>query len=224
MTSVSQQSADETPTVAIPKQAGPVEPPPAEKPAEPWFTRTRAIVIGAATVVVLAGSGTVAYVLSGDVPRGTRVLGVDLGAKSRADAEKLLIDTFGPRAGEPVRVRLDGKPGEVEPAAIGMTLDIPATVAAAMQGGVELFGERIVDPVIRLDQAKLEKVLRGQLDPKDITLKKPGITYAGLTPKPTYPAPGRTLDPALAATNVRRAWLTTGTADVPLVDLPPVTG
>jgi vancomycin resistance protein YoaR len=77
--------------------------------------------------------------------------------------------------------------------------------------------------VIRLDEAKLEAALRKQLDPKDITLKKPAITYAGLTPKPTYPAAGRTLNPALAAAGVRAAWLTEGTADVPLVEQPPAT-
>ncbi|HET6534359.1 MAG TPA: VanW family protein [Actinoplanes sp.] len=220
---MSEQSADQTPTVAIPKQAAPVEPPPVEETA-PVRTRTRAIIAGAAAALVLAGSGVLAYALNGDVPRGTSVLGVDLGGKSRAEAEKVLTDTFGPRAGEPVKVSLDGKLPEVEPAAIGMSLDVPATVAAAGEGGATLFGERTVDPVIRLDQAKLEKELRGRLDPADITLKKPGITYAGRTPKPTYPRPGRTLDPAQAATNVRAAWLTAGTAEVKLVELPPVTG
>jgi vancomycin resistance protein YoaR len=217
-----QQSADETPTVAIPKQAGPVEPP-AGPPPRALITRTRVVIAGAAAVVVLGGAGVAAYVLHGDVPRGTRVLGVDLGATSRSEAERRLTDAFGPRAGEPVKVSLDGRAVQVEPKTIGMALDVPATVSAAMSGGARLFGDRTVDPVIRLDQAKLEKALLGELDPEDITLKKPGIRYAGLTPEPTYPEPGRTLDPATAATNVRAAWLTGATADVPLVDLPPET-
>ena len=120
-------------------------------------------------------------------------------------------------------MRLGGKPLEVAPKTIGMTLDVQATVRAAMKGSAKLFGERTVDPVIRLDQAKLEKALRGKLDAKDITIKKPGITYSGLTPKPRYPEAGRTLDPALAATRVRKAWLTGNTADVPLVEVPPAT-
>ena len=221
-----QQSADEAPTVAIPKQPGP---PPQEEghPGGGRAPRTRVVIAGAAAAVVLAGGGVVAYVLHGDVPRGTRVLGLDLGGKSRAEAERLLTGAFGPRAGEPVKVSLAGPSGvvltEVAPKAIGMTLDVPATVEAAARGSARLFGARTVDPVIRLDPARLEKALRGKLDPKDITLKKPGITYAGRTPKPTYPEPGRTLDPALAATNVRKVWLTGGTADVPLVDLPPAT-
>jgi vancomycin resistance protein YoaR len=222
VTSVPQQSAGDTPTVAIPKQAGPAEPLSGEPPAS-GPNRRRMVVVGAVAAVVLAGAGVVAYVFTGDVPRGTRVLGVDLGAKSRSEAERLLRDRFGPRAGEPVRVRLDGRPTEVKPETIGMTLDVDATVGAAMKGSAKLFGERDVAPVIRLDEAKLEAALRKQLDPKDITLKKPAITYAGLTPKPTYPAAGRTLNPALAAAGVRAAWLTEGTADVPLVEQPPAT-
>jgi vancomycin resistance protein YoaR len=234
VTSVSQQSADESPTVAIPRQAGPADPPlpPVEpspgrsspgRPIPGRFRRPHAIVAGAAAFVVLAGSGVVAYLLHGDVPRGTRVLGLDLGATSRSEAERLLGDTFGPRAGEPVKIRVEGKLTEIAPKTIGMTLDVPATVAAAMNGGAKLFGARTVDPVIRLDPARLDKALRGQLKGEQFTLKKPGIKYDGLTPEPTYPSPGRTLDAALAATHVRKVWLTGGTADVPLFDLPPVT-
>jgi hypothetical protein len=109
VTSVPQQSADEAPTVVIPQQAGPVEPP-LTPPAAGRPDRKRMIVVGALAAVVLGGSGALAYVFTGDVPRGTRVLGVDLGAKSRSEAERLLRDSFGPRAAEPVRVNLDGKP------------------------------------------------------------------------------------------------------------------
>lgn len=222
MTSVpQQQSADETPTVAIPRQATSSEHLPPEEKAGP--NRTRLILVGAAAFVVLAGAGVVAYVLSGDVPRGTRVLGVDLGAKSRTEAERALSDAFGPRAQEPVQVDLNGTAVPVVPASIDLTLDVDATVGAAMKGSAKLFGHRTVDPVIRLDQAKLDAVLREQLDPADITLKKPGITYKGTTPVATYPEPGKTLDPALAASNVRQAWLTGGTAAVPLTDQPPAT-
>jgi vancomycin resistance protein YoaR len=181
------------------------------------------IVVGAVATVVLAGAGVVAYVFTGDVPRGTRVLGVDLGATSRSEAERRLHDRFDPRAGEPVPVRLDGKLTEVKPETIGMTLDVDATVGQAMKGSATLFGERDVDPVIRLDEAKLEAVLRKGLDPKSVTLKKPAIAYAGLTPRPTYPVAGRTLDPALTAANVRKAWLTGATADAPLVEQLPAT-
>ncbi|GLY95741.1 VanW family protein [Actinoplanes sp. NBRC 103695] len=183
------------------------------------------IIVAASTagVLVAAGAAVVLWTTHGDVPRGTRVLGVDLGAKSLAEATRALTGAFGDRTGEPVDVALDGKTVQVKPEAIGMTLDVDATVAAAAAGGRRLWGTWEVAPVVRLDQALLDKALRAEVDPKRITLKRPGIAYAGLTPKPTYPAPGRTLDPAAAATAVRGAWLTGRPATVELTELPPAT-
>jgi vancomycin resistance protein YoaR len=212
VTSVPQQSVDEAPTVVLPAPDAPG-----------GRSRTRLIVAASTVAAVLAGAGLVTYTLKGDVPRGTRVLGLDLGAKSRADAEQTLNDGLAARIAAPVKVDLGGRPVQVAPADIGLSLDTAATVEAATRGSAKLFGERTVEPVIRLDQAKLDEVLRKQLDPKDITLKKPGIKYSGTTPKPTYPEAGRTLDPALAATSVRRAWLTDATAAVPLTEQPAAT-
>jgi vancomycin resistance protein YoaR len=181
------------------------------------------VLAGAATAVVVGAGAAVTWVVHGDIPRGTRVLGVDLGAKSRAEALRALTSAVGPRAAEPVPVRLDGKAVSIEPSAIGMTVDVAATVDAAAEGTSSVFGTRDVAPVIRLDQARLDKALRAQLDPKSVTLQKPGIAYAGLTPKATYPAAGKTLDAAQAATAVRSAWLTGRTAEVALAVLPPAT-
>jgi vancomycin resistance protein YoaR len=181
------------------------------------------VLAGAATAVVVGAGAAVTWVVHGDIPRGTRVLGVDLGAKSRADALRTLTSAVEPRAAEPVPVRLDGTAVSLAPSAIGMAVDLVATVDAAAGGSPRVFGTRDLAPVIRLDQAKLAKALRARLDPKSVTLKKPGITYAGLTPQPTYPAAGKTLDPAQAANAVRAAWLTGRTAEVPLAVLPPAT-
>ena len=181
------------------------------------------VLAGAATAVVVGAGAAVTWVVHGDIPRGTRVLGVDLGAKSRAEALRALTSAVGPRAAEPVPVRLDGKAVSSAPSAIGMTVDVAATVDAAAEGTSSVFGTRDVAPVIRLDQARLDKALRAQLDPRSVTLRKPGIAYAGLTPKPTYPAAGKTLDAAQAATAVRSAWLTGRTAEVALAVLPPAT-
>jgi vancomycin resistance protein YoaR len=220
VTSISTPPADEAPTVVFTAAPPPGDGEPA-RPSRPGLKR--AVAVGTVAAVLLGGAGAAAYVMSGDVPRGTQVLGVDLGNKSRSEAERALADAFGARAAEPVPVDLDGKTVRVEPDGVGLTLDVPATVSKAMQGSVKLTGTRTVDPVIRLDQDRLEAALRKELDPKKITLKKPGIRFTGLTPKPTYPSPGRTLDPAQAADAVRGAWLTGATATVPLVEQPPAT-
>ncbi|WP_199510665.1 VanW family protein [Nucisporomicrobium flavum] len=197
---------------------------PAPEAGEPGrVNRTRIVVVATVATVLIAAAGVAAWAYGGDVPRGTKLLGLDLGGKSRTEAERAVTDTFGPRTDDPVTVDLDGKTLRIAPAEIGLRLNVELTVGKAMHGSPRPFGERAVPPVIQVDQARLEAALRRQVDPKKLTLKKPGIAYAGLTPKPTYPAAGRGLDPAAAAAEVRKAWLVGGTARVPLVEKPPAT-
>jgi vancomycin resistance protein YoaR len=213
---------------AAPELAGPAGPPdpaePAAAPDEvPRARRRRVVAVGAVAAVLTAAAAVAAYAYDGDVPRGTRVLGVDVGGTSRSEAERTLHDRFDGRAGEPVTVNLAGRSLTVAPADIAMTLDVDATVGRAMKGGPALSG-RTVPPVVRLDQGKLETLLRRRLPPGAVTLVKPGITYAGRTPRPSYPAAGRSLDPGGAAAAVRNAWLTGATATVGLPVRAPATG
>ncbi|GIE50009.1 VanW family protein [Actinoplanes nipponensis] len=211
--------ASETPTGQPPTTVIPPAGPAAESPV----SRKRIVAVGAAAAVLLAGAGAAAWAYAGDVPRGTRILGVDLGGKSRSEAERALTEAIGPRTGDPVAVDLDGEKFSIEAADLALRLDVDLSVGRAIKGRPRLTGERTVPPVIELDEARLEEALRARLDPARITLKKPGIVFAGLTPKPTYPATGRNLDVAAAATAVRRAWLAGGTATVTLVSRPPAT-
>jgi vancomycin resistance protein YoaR len=179
------------------------------------------VIAGTVAAVLIAAGGVALYTVAGDVPRGTTVLGVDLGATSRGEAERALHDRFDARAGEPVAVLLDGKSVTVAPKDIEMTLDVVATVGNAATGAPRLFGRRTVAPVVRLDEAKLEALLRKHLDPQRITFRKPAITYDGVTPLPSYPRQGLDLDPAIAARAVRNAWLTGRPAVVGLADRVP---
>jgi vancomycin resistance protein YoaR len=187
------------------------------------INRRRVVVVGTVAAALIAAAGVAAYAYGGDVPRGTRVLGVDLGGKSRTEAERKLHEALDPRADEAVTATLNGKRLPISPSSIAMTLDVGLTVGTAMKGSPSLFGERNSPPVIRLDQAKLEALLRKRLGTKSASVKKPGIAYAGLVPKPTYPAPGQSLDPAAAAAAVKSAWLTGGTAAIGLIPQAPAT-
>ena len=60
------------------------------------------------------------------MPRGTRVLGVDLGGMSRTEAEQALTDAVGPRTGDPVAVDLAGERFPIEAADIALRLAIDA--------------------------------------------------------------------------------------------------
>jgi vancomycin resistance protein YoaR len=205
-------STDEVSTTAIEA--------PIEDGRSPLRAR-RSVIAGTAAAVLMAAGGVALYAAAGEVPRGTTVLGVDLGAMSRAEAERRLHERFDARAGEPVGVLLDGGSVTVVPQDIAMTLDVAATVGNAVKGAPRLFGERDVAPVVRLDEAKLEALLRKHLDPQRITFRKPAITYDGVRPLPSYPKRGLDLDPAVAARAVRKAWLTGRPAEVGLTDRVP---
>jgi vancomycin resistance protein YoaR len=191
---------------------------PGGRPMRTW------LVTGGTVIALLVTAGGVAvWAMAGDVPRGTEVLGLDLGGKSRAAAAATLHRRFDPRAAEPAAIALDGRSVTIDPADIAMTLDVDATVDRAAQGGMRLSGTWTVPPVIRLDEAKLDAVLRRQIDGKRITRVAPAITYRGVTPHPTYPKAGLDLDVVAAAGTVRKVWLTGRTGTVALAELPPAT-
>jgi hypothetical protein len=126
----------------------------------------RVFLVGALASLLIAAAGLAAYVYRGDVPSGTRVLGVDLGGTSRSDAERKMHAAFDARAAEPVGVSLNGERLSITPSAIAMTLDVDLTVGKAIRGGSPLlFGERTSPPVIHLDRVELAAFLDNRVDP-----------------------------------------------------------
>ena len=148
--------------------------------------RRRLLLVSALSSLLIGVTGVVAWVYGGDVPRGTRVLGVDIGGKSREDAERALHEHFDARAGEPVAVVLGDRRLELSPAEIAMTLDVDRSVGRAMRGSPRPFGDRDCPPVISLDKDLLVEQLGPQIRPNR------------------------------AAAAVREAWLTGRAAVIPL--------
>ena len=205
--------------------------------------RRRAVLAAAVAVLValpLLGF-TAAYAYAGDVPRGTRVLGVDLGAMSRAEAAEALTAALGARAEElaaPVEVRLGEVSVLVEPESVGLAVDVEATVdaAAASRGWnplPALFGSQELEPVVVVDVEQLVEALREPAQEAGEAMTLPEITFDGVTPVPVYPEPGLGLDAELAAQALTAAWPrreqpAQGWVDpiavrVPLVETHPVT-
>jgi vancomycin resistance protein YoaR len=234
VTPVFSDQADEDRTVAfavapqtLPPPLATQSMPPAQQttgaPGPGKRKRALVVVAGAVVVVLAAGIGAFAWASAGDVPRGTEVLGADLGGQTRAQATETLRQQLAARAAEPVRVILDGKSLKLPAAKIDLVLDIAATVDAAADSGLRWFGRREVAPVTRVDAKKLETALRAELDPARVTITKPAITFDGLTPKPTYAQPGVDLDAARAAELVRTGWLAGTPIEIPLAQRPPAT-
>ncbi|MFE9658607.1 hypothetical protein [Streptomyces sp. NPDC005955] len=206
--------------VAQPPAPAPVVPPPAaDKPAgptapagpsgsaassKPAKKKGRSKLVLLAVLVVLAGSGTYGAGLllnHSDVPKGTTVLGVDIGGGTRDEAVKKLDAALGKRITQPLQLSVDGKTVPLRPDQAGLTFDTDATVASAAGSDyhpvsvvTSLFGEeRVVSPSMPVDteklQVQLERAVGGGSGAGD-----GGIRFEGGKAVASYGKPGKGVD------------------------------
>nr|WP_181411657.1 MULTISPECIES: VanW family protein [unclassified Streptomyces] len=163
--------------------------------------RRAALVAGAAGVgfggLYLAGL----LAASDDVPAGTRVSGVDIGGLSRSQAREKLDSSLGGAWSEPVKVSLGDSAGTVH--ASGISLDSEETVARAAQAGSDPFtvigrlftsGDREVEPLIRVDEAKARASLAEEAKTYDRKAREGAVTFHAGEAVPVQPITGRSLD------------------------------
>lgn len=163
--------------------------------------RRVALAAGAAGVG-FGGLYLVGLLASGEeVPEGTRVSGVDIGGLSLSQAEKKLDSSLGMAWSEPVKVFIGDSVGTVD--VDGISLDSEETVARAAQAGSDpvtvigrLFtsGDREVEPVTRVDEAKARASLAENAKAYDRKAREGGVTFHAGEPVPTRPVTGRSLD------------------------------
>lgn len=233
--------ADDRPTVQVAAVQWPVvEAEPANpQPGRKWSFSSgggRAqrtwllIAAGVATAVLASAVGIGAYAYAGDVPRGTTVLGAELGGQSQAAAVEELRAAVERQAAElnaPLPVVVGEQTAELAPAEVGLRVDVEATVRAAMQEEAHVFerlaGSRTVPPVVTVDVAQLDAALKVVLGDQSRKMTMPGITWSGLTPKATHPKPSLELNPEHSAQAVREGWLSGEPVTIPLAETHPVT-
>jgi vancomycin resistance protein YoaR len=206
----------------------------------PQSRRVLLVVAASLLAVVLAATGAgAAYLYTGDVPRGTTVLGIDLGGMTRAEATGALTAGLARRSEElaaPVAVIIGDVRTEVEPEAVGLAVDVDATVAAAAEGSRRPWRAvtgRAVDPVVRVDPVRLDLALRETAEQVGEAMTLPRIRFEGTTPVPVYPEPGLGLDPERSAAALTAGWpvppppadgwVAPAAVTVPLVEVTPVT-
>ncbi|MDJ0465409.1 hypothetical protein [Streptomyces sp. H27-C3] len=161
------------PTPRLPDGAKPPAPGPAAAPARattPPAKKGRSkLVLAAVGVVGLAGVAYGAGLLMNhsDVPKGTTVLGVDIGGGTREEAVGKLDGALGKRAASPLQLTVDGEKTKLSPEQAGLTLDSQETVRAAAGAdynpvsviGSLFGGERVAEPVLPADEEKLSVAL-----------------------------------------------------------------
>ncbi|MFF4184836.1 hypothetical protein ACFYZ9_16715 [Streptomyces sp. NPDC001691] len=159
---------------------GPVRTPPGadpdetEAPAAPQRTsapakpakkgRSKVALLGGGLIVLVGVAYGAGLVLNhSEVPKGTTVLGVDIGGGTKEAAVSKLDQTLGKRANQPLHLTVDGKQEQLKPEIAGLSLDSQATVRAAAGSdynpvsviGSLFGGKRVAEPVIPVDEEKL---------------------------------------------------------------------
>nr|WSW66997.1 hypothetical protein OG461_12770 [Streptomyces sp. NBC_00995] len=207
-----------------PKPAARTAPEPAASSAPAKKGRSKLVMLGVAAVCVLGVAYGAGLLMNhSDVPKGTTVLGVDIGGGTRDDAVEKLDAALGERSRAPLQLTVDGKKTQLTPDKAGLSLDSQATVRAAAGSDYNpvsvigsLFGnERTVDPVIPVDEEKLGVALKDLAgasgSASDGTIKfVPGKAVA------VPGKPGKALDVNLSMVSVRdayRAQVETGRAN-----------
>ncbi|GGW88410.1 hypothetical protein [Streptomyces lomondensis] len=216
-----------------PKLPEPVSPPPASSAKAPKKKGRNKLVLLAAAVVVAAGGLYGAGLLMNrtDVPKGTTVLGVDIGGTTRDGAVKKLDEAFDDRVGKELKLSVGGRTVALDPDNAGLQFDMDATADAAAKSDYNpvsvigsLFGNhRVVAPDMPVDEEKLHAALEsaagGSGSVTEGTIKfQPGKAVA------VYGKAGKGIDLAKSTTAVEKAYRTqveTGTATT--VTLPTTT-
>ncbi|MFF9752511.1 hypothetical protein ACF1FC_06825 [Streptomyces sp. NPDC014344] len=207
-----------------PKLPEPVAPPPASSSKAPKKKGRSKLVLLATGVVLVAGVAYGAGLLMNrsDVPKGTTVLGVEIGGGTRDEAVKKLDGALDGRLDKPLKLSVDGRTVELQPDNAGLQVDIDATVGKAATSDYNpvnvigsLFGQsRVVEPEIPVDHEKLQAALEDAAGGAG-TVKEGSITFESGKAVPVYPQAGKGVDVAKAADVVAEAYRTqveTGTA------------
>ncbi|MFJ5996423.1 hypothetical protein [Streptomyces sp. NPDC092370] len=213
-----------------PKLPEPVSPPPASSSKAPKKKGRNKLVLLAVAVVVGAGGVYGAGLLMNrtDVPKGTTVLGVDIGGTTRDGAVKKLDEAFDKNVGKEMKLSVGGKTVALDPDNAGLQFDMDATADAAAKSDYNpvsvigsLFGNhRVVTPVMPVDEEKLHASLEDAAGGSGASTDGT-IEFKDGKAVPVYGKVGKGIDLAKATPTVEEAYRTqveTGTAGT--VNLP----
>ncbi|WP_442815980.1 hypothetical protein OG974_26825 [Streptomyces sp. NBC_00597] len=200
--------------VPAPAPAAPARPKPASAaPAKSKKGRSKLVLIGGGLFALFGVAYGAGLLLNhSDVPKGTTVLGVDISG-SRDEAVGKLQTAFGNRAASPLTLTVGGKQVELKPEKAGLSLDAQTTVRNAAGSdynpvtviGSLLGNERVADPVLPVDDEKLQVALQ-ELAGTAGTVTEGTITFDTGKAVAVPGKPGTTLDPGASATLVTKAF------------------
>ncbi|MEU9644126.1 hypothetical protein [Streptomyces sp. NPDC048188] len=210
-----------------PKLPEPVSPPPAgsakaAKPAKKKGRKKLPLLVGGVVVVAGVAYGSGLLMNRSEVPKGTSVLGVDIGGGTRDDAVEKLDKALGARADKPLKLTVGGDTVSLKPDQAGLQLDTQATASDAATSDYNpmsvigsLFGQkRVVEPAMPVDEEKLHAALENAAGGAG-SVAEGTVTFESGKAVPVYGKAGQGIDVAKSTEAVRAAYrsqVETGTA------------
>jgi len=178
--------------------------------------RSKLTLLAVGVVVIAGGAYGVGLLMNhSDVPKGTTVLGVDIGGGTRDDAVKKLDAAFDKKVNQPLKLSVDGRTVQLQPDQAGLQFDMQATVSKAATSdynpvsviGSLFGGRRVIEPEMPVDEEKLTAALEDASGSSgsatDGTIKfKNGKAVA------VYGKPGKGIDVAKSMVAVEQAYRT----------------
>ncbi len=185
------------------------------------------VVLGVLLVLGLAYLGA-AWWYGDRVPRQTTVAGVDVGGLTRVEARSALDTGLAGEIAAPVTFSSRAGEVELDPADLGLGVDVPATVDGLTGFSLDprvlwphLVGGSEEPAVVTIDDPRFDAALEAQREALDAEAREGSLSVAGGTVAYTAPVPGSRLDVVGTADVVRARWPADQSIDVASETLPP---
>jgi vancomycin resistance protein YoaR len=166
-------------------------------------------------------------IASGKVPRGTKVAGVSIGGKPRAEARRILAARLTTPKTVTVTLPAGSETLPVDAASVGLGIDVDRTVDQARNEALNpftrlssMFSTHDVDPVATVDDAKLRAAVAAWAKKVDHGPREGAVRFDGVTPVAVPPREGRVLDVERTAAAVVEAYPDADTAEATVATTP----
>ncbi|MFH8608039.1 hypothetical protein ACH4D5_11170 [Streptomyces sp. NPDC018029] len=188
--------------------------PPAAAAPKKKKGRNKLVLLAAAVVVAGCGAYGAGLLMNhADVPKGTTVLGVDIGGGTRDEAVKKLDAALDARVTKPLKLSVGGDTVTLKPDQAGLTLDSQATVREAAGSdynpvsviGSLFGGQRVVEPVMPVDEEKLAAALERAAGGSG-TAQEGTVKFVPGKAQPVYGKVGKGIDPQASTASVADAY------------------
>ncbi len=167
-------------------------------------------------VLLAGGAYAAAYLAASDrVPRGTTVAGIEIGGQTEDEAVASLEEGLADRTSGPVEVAVAGRTERLRPEALGLEVDLDATVEAA-GGGRSWDPARLwdyytggdeLDPVLAVDDEAMTTALEELSEQVGTPARDGAVGFTGGRVDVREPRPGQRLDTDAARAAIEEQWL-----------------